>query len=539
MRPLLTLIRLQARAFRRRSLRGVKTWRGAMFLALGMVGFLLWLSTSLINAFIARRPDSEKVQLFFPLAMLGICVSNLASSAGDRAIAFSPPEVDFLFPGPFSRRQLLGYKLTRSALHSLLTTTIFSLIFLRYTQSWLAGWLGFFLALQFLQLFSMAIVLVGQTIGEAAYTRARKLILLAIALAAIVAILPVVHEAREGGYLALAPKFRESQVGKVMLAPFDIYGHVVTAPSIFSRHALWALAAVCVNGALFLLVMRLDAQYMDAAATAGRLHYERIQRFRRGGSMSLRGTPSSRLRIPALPRFAGAGPIAWRQLTTAIRQSRAVISLLLILCVAIGPAIYLGGGAGHSALAAIGGMIFWITMMFANLLRFDFRGDVDHIDTLKAMPVPSFAIAAAQLVAPVIVLTACEMIFLLGLRFGLGVETEILLVGAAFALPFNCLLFAIENLIFLLFPQRIVAVSPGDLQGFGRQSLVFLLKMLALMIGGGIAAGAGGMAYFFSHDSTPVFLLITWVMLAIEAVAMIPALVIAFHRYDPSVDTPA
>ena len=41
-----------------------------------------------------------------------------------------------------------------------------------------------------------------------------------------------------------------------------------------------------------------------------------------------------------------------------------------------------------------------------------------------------------------------------------------LLVGAAFALPFNTLLFGIENLIFLLFPQRVVAVSPGDLQGF-------------------------------------------------------------------------
>src|SRR5437773_3990536 len=228
MRALLVLIRLQARAFRRRSLRGVKTWRGVLFLALGIVGFAIWLGTSLINAFLAKRPEPEKVMLYFPLAMLGICVSNLASSAGDRAIAFTPAEVDFLFPGPFSRRQLLGYKLMRSALASLLTTTIFSMIFLRYTQSWLAGWLGFFLALQFLQLFSMAIVLIGQTIGERAYTRGRKFVLLAIALGAVAAILPALHEAREGGYLTLALKFRQSRIGNGMLAPFDIYGHVVT-----------------------------------------------------------------------------------------------------------------------------------------------------------------------------------------------------------------------------------------------------------------------------------------------------------------------
>src|SRR5207244_3447758 len=159
----------------------------------------------------------------------------------------------------------------------------------------------------------------------------------------------------------------------------------------------------------------------------------------------------------------------------------------------IGPAIYFGGSGGGGSAGVIGGMIFWITMMFANLLRFDFRGDVDHIDTLKAMPVPSAAIAAAQLVAPVTVLTGCEVIFLLGLRFALGVDPTILLIGAAFALPFNTLLFAIENLIFLLFPQRMVAVSPGDLQGFGRQMIVFILKMLTLMLGGGIAAGLGGM----------------------------------------------
>src|SRR5438552_1277535 len=234
MRALLKLIRLQARAFRRRSLRGVKTWRGALFLGLGLIGFALWLGTSLINAMLAKRPEPEKVKLFFPLAMLGICVSNLASSAGDRAIAFTPPEVDFLFPGPFSRRQLLGYKLMRSALASLLTTTIFSMIFLRYTQSWLAGWIGFFLALQFLQLFSMAVVLVGQTIGEAAYTRGRKLIVLGIVVAIVAALAPVLSEARHTGYLPLALRFRESQVGRILLASFDVYGHVVTAPKMFS-----------------------------------------------------------------------------------------------------------------------------------------------------------------------------------------------------------------------------------------------------------------------------------------------------------------
>ncbi len=64
-----------------------------------------------------------------------------------------------------------------------------------------------------------------------------------------------------------------------------------------------------------------------------------------------------------------------------------------------------------------------------------------------------------------------------------------------FALPLNAMLIAVENLIFLIFPVRAIAVSPGDLQGFGRQMLVFLLKGVVLLLAAAIAGGIGAAAW--------------------------------------------
>ena len=104
--------------------------------------------------------------MYFPIGMLAFCVMTLVTTAGERTVAFTPAEVDFLFPGPFSRRQLLGYKMARSSFGALFTATIFSFVFLRYSQHWLGGWIGIFLALIFVQLLAMVIVLLGQTVGE-------------------------------------------------------------------------------------------------------------------------------------------------------------------------------------------------------------------------------------------------------------------------------------------------------------------------------------------------------------------------------------
>ena len=185
------------------------------------------------------------------------------------------------------------------------------------------------------------------------------------------------------------------------------------------------------------------------------------------------------------------------------------------------------------------GVSFWLTFTLANLLRFDFRGDLDQIDALKALPIPPWRIAAAQLIAPVCMLVLFQITLIGSIGVMLHMDREILALALLFAIPMNAMLIAVENLIFLLFPVRAVAVSPGDLQGFGRQMLVFLLKGVALLVAVSLAGAVGAGVWWIGGKTTAVFLVTTILVLAMEVAGMIPLLAIAFRRFDPSVDTPA
>jgi hypothetical protein len=538
-RGLLKLMRFQARSVVRRIFRNAKTVRGLVFLVVGSIIFVMWLGGTLVGGVMIPRVDPAKVMLYFPPGMLAFCVMTLVTSAGDRAIAFTPAEVDFLFPGPFSRRQLLGYKIARSALGALFSASLFSFILLRYARHWIGAWIAVFLAMIFIQLLSMAVVLVGQMIGEAAFSRGRRLAMAGAVIAAL-AIARAGFGSTGHSVPEIATEFTTSQSGKIVLAPFSVFARILTSDAIVPDALKWAGVAIAMLFALLLLVIRLDAHYLEMAASTGQKVYDRIQRFRRGGGISARAS-SARLRIPMLPRFAGGGAIAWRQLNTALRTSRSLIFILLIIGCSIGPAIYHSGGGARDETGerVMAGLLFWMMFVLSNILRFDFRGDLDLIDTLKALPVKPAAIAVAQLVAPVAVLTALQLAVAGGISVMLPSAAPRFGLAMLFALPLNILLIATENLIFLVFPARMAAVSPGDLQGFGRQMLVFLMKSLVMIGAIGVAALAGVIAYWISGHSWPAVVVAMLAVLAAEIISMIPLLVIAFRNFDPSVDTPA
>lgn len=539
---LLKLIALQANAMLRRALRGVRTGRGATFVAMGVVMMAAWLAAGFFSASSTGRSDPQTVRTFFPLWLLAVCVLNLLTSAGERAIAFTPAEVDVLFPGPFTRRQLMSYKLLKSAAGAVVTATLFSLMFLSYMQSWAAGWMGIFLSLLFLQLFTMSVVLIGETLHERAPTRGRKLIAAAIIVTVACALLPVLRAGRGRSVSDLAMAFASTGAGRVLLAPVGIFGDILTAKQL-APDALPSLAlATLVLGVLATMVIWLDTQYLESAALAGRKVHERIEQMHRGGGIGFRLPPGARakwLRIPLPPRLNGVGPIAWRQLTTAVRQSRAVIMVLLLLCAALGPVLYLAGAAEHrTPVALIISIVFSMNALFANALRFDFRGDLGHLDVLKSLPLRPAAIVVAQLVAPTLVLTICQIPLFVGVGFFFRVEAHFVLAATLTAIPLNALVFAIENVLFLQFPARNWGVSPGDLHGVGRRMTIFFAKTMILLVACGVAVSAGGMASLAAGKSPALFVVTTAFVLALETLALLPLMVTAFRRFDPSSETP-
>jgi hypothetical protein len=93
-----------------------------------------------------------------------------------------------------------------------------------------------------------------------------------VAVAAI-AVVPVLRSERRHTFAELTLAFRESQVGTIVLAPFDVFGRIVSAPALFPDVLPWTALAIAIIGSLVALVMWLDAQYLETADAAGqRIH---------------------------------------------------------------------------------------------------------------------------------------------------------------------------------------------------------------------------------------------------------------------------
>lgn len=286
--------------------------------------------------------------------------------------------------------------------------------------------------------------------------------------------------------------------------------------------------------ALLGAVFWLDVRWEEATLVASQRAYDRLERVRRSRGVWMLAPPRwARVRVPMVAWLGGAGPLAWRQLTTVVRHPWTLIALTGLALFMVLPGLLFGGSseAGPFVVLVLG-------VLFSMWLPCDFRGDLDDIPWLKMLPLRQAAVAAGELAAGIFLTTAVQFLFL-GVMVVLagGIRAPILAV-AAFTVPLNVLLFGAQNLLFLLFPARMAPATAADLQHFGRAMVLWLLELIALVACGGVAALVGLAALWLTGWSWTAALIASWSVLTIEAVAIIPTIAWAYRRFDVSLDTP-
>jgi Putative ABC exporter len=551
-RALMTLLKLNTKAVFRRTLRGVKTWRGA-FLLLFTLGFVALMIGPQLYAAVAMRGRLDlREQLsgtFEPLASLGLFGFTLLfvfTSAGETAVYFTPAEVDLLFSAPFTRRELLLYKLAKTALALVFVSAFVSLSMLMNLRSWLSGFVGIMLAMAMMQLVGMITAMAGQIVAESVYTRARKLALLAVTIVAMWGLAQGIGQIEARGLPGALAALREAPAFRVLLAPFEVFTRAMFAEKWFPDLVGWGAGALAIDAALLAILLKLDANYLEMAATISQKVYERIRRAKQGGGVAMPvSARAGRLRLPGLPWLAGAGPVAWRQLLIVLRTSRhlLLVSMAIIGMIAAGLLFSPGparGPQGTSLAPWFGiGMTFYLTFLFSMQLPWAFRGDLDQIESLKALPVHPAPLAVGELAGGVLVLTAIQFVLFAILTAVEPAGWPLIAAAAAFCVPFNGLMLGLNNLLFLLYPVRHPAGTTFDFQVFGKLMLFFFLQLVLLVPLLGIPAALGGAAYFLAGYSWPAFVVTTWLMLAAELVPLVLAVACAFLRFDVSTQTPA
>ena len=550
-RALATLLRLNSRAIFRRLLRGVRSWRGALLLLFTLGFFAMAVGPQIFIAITMRgRPEAQHLSGAFaplaPLGLLGFTLLFVLTSAGEAAVYFTPAEVDLLFSAPFTRRDLLLYKVAKTGVGLVCVSAFMSLMMLVNFRWWLAGFLGLLLSLAMVQLLGMVTALAGQLVGEAAYTRARKVVLLVVAVVVAWGLSQAMGEVQARGLSGGLEALRGSTAFGVLMAPFEVFTRVMFADRWFPDLIGWGVAALAIDAALLAIVLKLDADYLEVAAGISQKIYERARRAKQGGGVAMPVTArAGRLRAPMFPWLAGAGPVAWRQVLIVLRTSRHMLVTSVAIVGMMTAGFYFApgpaqGGSSSTIAPWIGvAMTFYLTFIFSMQLPWAFRGDLDHIETLKALPLRPTRVAIGELAGGIVVLTAIQLAIFGLLTAASPMAWRVTLASAAFCLPFNGLMLGLNNFLFLLYPVRHPAGTTFDFQMLGRMMLFFFFQILALVPMVGIAAGLGGAAYLLAGYSWPSFVVTAWLVLAAELPPLLIAVAWAFERFDVSTQTPA
>jgi hypothetical protein len=551
------LLAFQFRGWLRYAWRGLHTIKGA-FLAL--VGVMFFAAIILPAVFVQGQSLAapEQIRTYGPTALVLYCLYNVLISSGDRAIYFPPAEVDYLFPAPLGRREVLLYKILTSFLITLPIALVPAIFLNAYTHWAFAGYVGLVLGIMFMQLFSMAVTLIGMTIGAAFYSRARILVGLLGALLVVDALMETAAAAGVQNLPDVMALLRANPIWQAVTWPLRSFFDAFLAqswaelvpgadtqvtdipPSPIPGLAEAAGIALMVDLLLAGIVLLLDVQYLETAADVSARIYTRQQRIRRSGVLTASSSSgNARLSLPVLPWWGGMGPILWRQLLTA---QRGLVKLLIVFTilslVMVMPMLVRLRAEGDKVppVPQIATMLLLLTIFLTTLVPFDFRGDIDRIALLKTLPVRPWRLAVGQLLAPVLVISTVQWV-ILAVSSMFTSDHSLLLIVGLYMLPVNFFLFALENLLFLMFPTRVIVAAAGDFQGLGRNFLLMIAKLIGLLLVFVLAAIPGALVWALTGYRTAA-LAAGWPMVVLCGAALVPLIVLAFRRFDVTSDTP-
>ncbi len=492
------LLQLRLAATRRETLRRLRTPAGvALLLAVlaGGVAFLLFRGVSPSGAMLPA--DQLRVAGTYFLALV-VMLQIVTRGEGD-VLGFTPAEADQLFGAPFRPEEILRYKLTLMVVAVASTSVLSVPFFLLYGRNPLTTLLFSVLVTSMIQFGSMTVAMVLRVGRQARWVAGGLTV-------ALVGTLLWQRDVAVGSWeemLALGRSVLDHPVGGVLLAPFSSGAAILASASLGEAAPHVALLTV-IDAALLIGLLRLGRSHWVELAADGAQHIGNLVERVRGGSL-LAATRVRWVRLPQVPRWGGVGPLARRQLAEVVRRPA---TLALLAGFALFPQVLwwvVPSGAIHQPegerlgwlMVGMTGLLLAVGQTFIpTLLRTDFRGDLDRLDLLLALPVRRSALVAGQVLPGVVVLTAVGAITAAGIAWRTWPRPEPALVILLAQPALAAWQLTVENVVFLALPHR-VEMGEAAIEGLGKGVLTYIIGQ-ALTWGGGVAALMAGFVVGFA-----------------------------------------
>ena len=451
--------------------------------------------------------------------------------AGTVSLAFTPAEIQMLFPAPLQRRDLILYRWLRVQFSMLVSAAFISLLLWRSGSAHplalplrLIGlWILF--ATSFMHQMGVTLVRTAAAQrGRGLLRNALPIAIVSIAIALLAfSVAPAIFSIHSTGDLGTGLSRMASAmhdpIPRVILAPF----RWIIAPAYAETTHDWLLAIGPALGLLvfhYIWVLRADAVFEDAAVDASA---------RRAARLAARAAARTGVAAPRTPgstrtyvRLSAHGPawvaIVWKNATAAARGLKLASTLrftfVLVVAFSVSRAVGFQGTAGTSPLLLIGlaalVAVAYLALAGPLTIRNDLRADLAHLPTLRTYPLRGRTIVFAEILSSTLTLTALQFVAL-GVAFALLTEFPLrfrfgILLAALVILPVvNLASLTIQNAIALIVPAWVKIGGPMDsgqiaFEALGQRALGAIAALLLLGIaltpatvaGVVIAVGAGG-----------------------------------------------
>jgi ABC-2 type transport system permease protein len=438
---------------------------------------------------------------FLSIVILVIMIAAWALPADSGGLQFSEAEIAFLFPAPVRRRDLLLYKIIRAQPQALVSA--FAFFIFGWRRSWV---IGTWAALSVLGVYFTLVALGRARLKLLHVGFVARLVIVSAILTALASFgtdqlraqnLHLKHFDARTSLPQLNAVFH-GRAAEVLLFVPRLFATAASAPT--TTALATSIAGLLLLGVgFFFIAARLNISFEEASIAASARRAERMARLqaRHSGRMQV-----SYRRIGPLFRLGETGAaevaIVWKNVIALMRTAFGIIVLLIGLgALMLGIAFYQHEEVTYNV---FGGMFLFLSaffplvspQMFAN----DLRLDLARSEILKSYPLLGERLVAAEIAAPLVVITAMEMFYagcgalLMHLaapagKFAAFAGTpEFFVTVLILTLPVCAMLLLIRNAVPLYFPAWSMR-APDDVRSFvnvGQRIVVLLANLLALII---------------------------------------------------------
>jgi hypothetical protein len=516
------LFRLKFRGGLRRQVRRLKQPKHWIFLAVGGLAVLSWVSMMFVNALTGNRYTNDGPDVFIvaQISMLVLCLLTVVGAFSYRGLYLPKDEIEMGFSSPITRSELVRYRMFVSLMKSLFAGILFGLGAAVRTGFSPYAFLGVFTGMLTIPLVGQgtALLLGGaeSRIGSLAKYFPGRIVSRILIVAFVIGLVLFVNGVLGSEDEWIDPQatrakwslqsFAAQPAVNALLYPFRPWAHMVTAQSL-AEFAPYFLFAVGLWFLLFEAVANIRVDYRELSLATSADIAKRISRMRRGNLDPSRGQVARSTIGWRVPWIFGHGPfgaVAWNKTAAIVRKSKGtlIISIAIITFLTVlGTAIMRGRSdekillSGSAMIAVLG------TLYMCAGLRFDFRMDLELMDRIKTWPLRPHMLFLATILPEVILVSSLLFCAVLGRALWIGTYHPGLVGVLAFQPLATLTWVALDNAVFLFSPIRYTPGEEGALQNMGRSMLLVILRGVLLGIVVAVVLLPAWLVYWIVDDN--------------------------------------